>query len=217
MDVITLDAQPRELGSSAARAVRRDGDVPCVLYGPHQEPVHFRVPVLALRPLIYTAETHRVTLELDGESYECITKHIDYHPVTDVPVHADFYALTAGEEITMTVPVAIVGAAPGVKAGGILSQPLNELTVRCLPKDIPSSIEVDISELEIGDSIHVSDIAGEGLAIETDPSRTIVSIMAPTAEPVEEDEAGLLLEGDLPEGEGDGEGEETEGEEPEEG
>ncbi len=219
MDVLTLDAQPRDLGTAAARAVRRQDEVPCVLYGPHQEPIHFRLPVLAMRPLIYTSETHRVSLELNGESYDCILKAIDFHPVTDVPVHADFYALTAGEAISMTVPIQLVGAAPGVKAGGILSQPLNEIVVRCLPKDIPGHVEIDISALEIGSSLHVSDISVENAEIETDPARTVVTITAPRAEEEPEEVDSLLLEGEEPlegeEAEGDGEepaeGDNTEG------
>lgn len=216
MDVIKLQAQPRALGGSSARAIRREGEVPGVLYGPHLEPVHFRVPVLDLRPLIYTAETHVVTLELDGESYDCILKDIDYHPVTDVPSHIDFYALTAGEEITMTVPVQVVGVAVGVQEGGILAQPLNEITVRCLPKDIPGNVEIDVTDLRIGDALHVSDLSLPNVSIETDPSRTVVTVMAPQAEPVEEEPEGILLEGEaaeLEEGEEAEEGGET-GEEP---
>src|SRR5690554_5759504 len=184
MDVITLNAQPRTLGSSAARAARRAGEVPCVLYGPNQEPVHFQVSVLDLRPLIYTAESHRVSVTVEGESYDCITRHVDFDPITDVPAHVDFYALTAGQEVTLTVPVALVGDAAGVRAGGILSQILNELEIRCLPKDIPNQIELDISELEVGDSRHVSDLTVENVTILTDDSRTVVTITAPVAEEV---------------------------------
>lgn len=205
MDVITLEAQPRELGKTAAKAIRRAGEVPCVLYGPHAEPVHFRVPVLSLRPLIYTAEAHRVSLEVDGESYDCLLKDIVFHPVTDVPTHVDFYALTAGEEITMSVPVTLVGTAPGVQAGGVLSQPLTEIEVRCLPMHIPGHVEVDISEMEIGDVIHVDVISLENVTIETDPARTVAVVNAPMAEPVEEEpEEGLLLEGEEIAGEGEG-------------
>jgi len=199
MDVITLEAKPRALGTAAAKAVRREGEVPCVLYGPHQEPVHFRVPVLALRGLIYTSEAHRVTLSLDGETYDCILKNITYHPVTDVPSHVDFYALTAGEALNVTVPILLVGTPEGVKAGGTMAQPLNEVEVRCLPKDIPGHVEIDVSALEIGDSLHVSDLTVEGVEVVTDAARTIVTIAAPTAEPVEEEtEADLLEEGELP-------------------
>lgn len=212
MDVITIEAQPRETGKRAAKDIRRAEEVPCVLYGAHTDPVHFRVPVLALRPLIFTSETHRVTVELDGGAFDCILKHVDFHPVTDVPIHADFLALTEGETITMMVPVVTVGTAPGVKAGGILSQPLNDLQISCLPQDIPGQIEVDVSELEIGDAVHVSDLSVENVEVLTDPSRTVVTVAAPRAEEEPEEEEGLLLEGEeLPEGEL------PEGEEAEEG
>lgn len=191
MDVITLDAQPRDLGKSASRAIRRNKEVPCVLYGPHAEPVHFRLSVLDMRPLIFTSTAHLVDLNLDGETYSCILKDVTYHPVTDVPVHADFYALTAGEAITVTVPVVLTGSAPGVEAGGILNQTLNEIELSCLPKHIPGSIEVDISALGLGDSLHVSDLSVENVEILTDEARTVVTINAPRKE--EEPEADEML------------------------
>ncbi len=208
MDAITLDAQPRDTGKRAVKAIRRAEEVPCVLYGQHTDPVHFRVGLLDMRPLIYTAETHVVSLTVEGEAYEAIVKHIDFHPVTDVPIHADFLALTAGETLDMVIPVVTIGIAAGVKAGGLLSQPLNELEVRCLPKDIPGQIEVNVEGLEIGDSVHVSDLEVENVEVLTDPARTVVTITVPRAEEEPEEDEGLLLgedgepiEGELPEGE----------------
>jgi len=219
MDGITLDAQPRDTGKRATKAIRRAEEVPCVLYGQHTDPVHFRVPILDLRSLIYTAETHVVSVNVGGESHDAIVKNIDFHPVTDVPIHMDFLALTAGETLDMVIPVVTVGIAAGVKAGGILSQPLNELEVRCLPKDIPGQIEIDVASLEIGDSVHVSDLEVENVEILTDEARTVVSITAPRAEEEPEEEEGLLLEGEgiegeLPEGE-EGDAEEGDADEAE--
>ena len=207
MDTITLDAQPRETGKAATKAIRRAEEVPCVLYGPHQEPLHFRVPVLDMRPLIYTAETHRVAVHLDGESYDCLLKEVSFDPITDVPRHADFQALTAGETIKMTVPLQLVGMPKGVKDdGGELLQPLNEIEIECLPKDIPSHAEADVSELGIGDSLHLSDVTLENVTFLTDLSRTIATVVAPRKEEVEETEdlLGLApMEGEeAPEGEG---------------
>lgn len=217
MDAIKLEVKPRETGKRAAKETRRAEEVPCVLYGQHTDPVHFRVPVLDMRPLIYTAETHVVTFSLGDESYDCIVKHIDFDPITDVPIHADFLALTAGETLDMTIPVVLVGTAPGVKAGGVLSQSLNDLEVRCLPKDIPGHIEVNVEGLEIGDALHVSDLTVENVEVLTEPGRTIVTVSAPRVEEEPEEEEGLLLEGEaLPEGEVP-EGEEAEGEEEAEG
>ena len=210
MDFRTLEAKSRETGKRSSRVIRREGQVPCVLYGQHTDPVHFRVPVLDMRPLIYTAENHLVMVKLGSDEFECILKTVDYHPVTDTPIHADFLALTAGETLTLTVPVVTVGTAPGIKAGGILSQPLNDLEISCLPKNIPGQVEVSIEGMEIGDSVHVSDIEMEDVEILTDPARTVVTITVPRAEEEPEEEEGLLLEGELAEGE---EGELADGEE----
>ena len=201
MQTITLNVQPRELGKKAVKAVRRDGNVPCVLYGSHTKPVHFSVPVLDLRPLIHTSETYLIAFAVDGEEHECIVKTVDFHPVSDVPMHLDFQALTRGEAITVTVPIRLEGMAAGVKDGGNLSQPLFELEIRCLPKDIPGHISVDVSELNIGDSLHVSDIGlSEEIELLTDLDRTLVNVAAPRVEVEPEVEEALELydeEGEL--------------------
>jgi large subunit ribosomal protein L25 len=200
MDTLNLNARPRETGKAAVKATRRDGLVPCVLYGPHQEPVHFAVEVLDLRPLIQTSETHRVALAVDGTTYDCILKTVDYHPVTDVPIHIDFQALTMGEKMTMSVPIHLEGNAVGVREGGVLGQPLHELEVRCLPRDIPGHISVDISNMHVGDTLHVSDLAlGEEIEVLTDPERTIVTLSSPRV--ATEDEADLGLAAEPAEGE----------------
>ena len=193
MDVITLEASPRGTGKQAAKAVRREGNVPCVLYGSHQEPVTFQVPELSLRPLIYTQETHRVTIKVDGGSYDCILKDLNFHPVTERPIHADFQVLAKGEHITMTVPVHYEGSARGVRDGGDLQVNVHELTVRVLPENIPGHIAVDISELGIGDSLHMSDIDVPNVEFVDEADRTLVTVLAPRVEAVEgeEDEAAL--------------------------
>jgi large subunit ribosomal protein L25 len=208
MDTLTLNVQPRETGKKAVKATRNAGLVPGVLYGAHQEPVHFAAEVLDLRPLIHTSATHRVELAIDGTSkpYDCIVKTVDFHPVTDVPIHMDFLALTQGEKLTMTVPIHLDGAAVGVKNGGVLGQPLHELEIRCLPKDIPGSISVDISAMEIGDSIHVSDLGiGGDIEVLTEGSRTLVTVSAPRVEVEEEpaDTLGLLGAEAIDDDEGD--------------
>ena len=201
MDTLTLDVASRDLGKKATKAVRNAGRVPCVLYGHSTPPVHFSVEQLDLRPLIFTTENYLVAVEVDGEAYEAILKEVTFHPVTDQPLHADFQALTRGESLSMTVPISLTGNAPGVKAGGLLSQPLNELEIRCLPKDIPGHFDVDVSMLEVGDSIHVRELGvGDAIEILTDPDRTIVTITAPRVveETAEED---ALADGVEPTGE----------------
>jgi large subunit ribosomal protein L25 len=205
MQTITLTAEPRGTGTSAARATRREGRVPAVLYGPHAEPVHFSLAALDMRPLVHTTETYRIALKLDGQTLDCVLKHVDYDPVTSLPAHADFYALTKGEKLTLTVPVLVVGNAPGVREGGDLMQPLHEIEVRCLPKDIPGHIEVDVSNLNVGDAIHVGDLAFEGVEIHGDPALPVVLVAGKKPEVLEEEAA---LQGEGAEAEG-AEGEEA--------
>ena len=215
MQSITLDPQPRETGKKATKAVRNAGLVPCVLYGAHTEPVHFAVETLQLRPLIFTAETYRVGISMDGQDHEAIVKQTVFHPITDAPIHVDFLALTAGEALTMTIPIRLEGTARGVKAGGILSQPLNDLTIRALPKDIPGHISIDITSMDVGESMHVSDLAfGDAIELVTDEQLTVATVTAPRALVEDEPEEEVLDPEAVPATEVDG-GEvlEAEGEE----
>ena len=158
MDTLTLTATARETGKKAAKATRKAGLVPCVLYGPHAEPVHFAVPTLALRPLIHTTEQHRVTVKVGGASLDAILKEVVFHPVTERPWHVDFQVLTAGELFTTTVPVELVGTPAAVRDGAELAQPIHQVEVRALPKDIPGHLSADVSELGVGDTFHVSQL-----------------------------------------------------------
>ena len=197
MQSIALDARPRETGKKATKAVRNAGLVPCVLYGSHTEPVHFAVETLALRPLIFTAETYRVGITVDGEGHEAIVKEAIFHPITETPIHVDFLALTAGESLTMTIPIRLEGTPRGVKAGGILSQPLNDLTIKALPKDIPGHVSIDISTLDVGESLHVEDLGlGGSIEVLTNPGQTLATVTAPRALVEEEPETVDLLEGE---------------------
>lgn len=197
MDVITLDAQSREAGKRAARAARRTGDVPCILYGRHVETVAFQVSEKSLQPLIYTHETHLITVNLDSDSWECVVKDIVFHPVTDRPLHADFQVLQAGEQVTLSVPVRYLGTPIGQTEGGRITYVVNELEVSCLPKDIPSYIDVDVSAVAIGDTIHVSDLNLPNLEIHAPEDQILMTILKPRTleetttveEPLEGEEA----------------------------
>jgi large subunit ribosomal protein L25 len=162
----------------------------------------FQGPELELHPLIYTDETHVVSVNVEGKAYDCVMKQVEFHPVTDRPIHADFQVLTAGEAITLTVPVQYHGTPVGQTEGGDTQVILHEMQVRCLPKDIPSHIDVEISHLNIGDSIHVVTRSGqfEFLAPER---QTMVTVVAPkiVAADVDEDAESLLA--DSEEGEAD--------------
>lgn len=216
MDAITLEAQDRGVGKKAARAVRRAGNVPCVLYGHHTEAHSFQLPEASLKQLIYTTETHVVNVKLNGEEYSCILKDADLHPVTDRPLHADFLVLEAGEMVTLVVPIRFEGTPIGQKEGGNTQVILHELEVRCLPKDIPSHIDIDIADLAIGDAIHIADIQVEGVELQGRPEQTLVTVVPPRMLEVEEEEEEVEVELDeegrpiVPEGEAEEGEEETE-------
>ncbi len=192
MDVITLEAQPREVGRKTARATRRAGNVPCILYGHRVEPVAFQVSEKNLHPLIYTQETHLITVNLDSNSWKCVVKDIAFHPITDRPMHADFQVLQEGEQVTLSVPVRYLGTAIGHTQGGRLSFMLHELEVSCLPKDIPSYIDVDITEVGIGDAIHVGELEIENVDIHAPADQVLMTVIKPrvVVEEVALDEEG---------------------------
>ena len=182
MSEIKIKAEPRETGKKAAKAVRRAGRVPAVIYGHHVDPMPVQVPRKSLNPLIHTHETHRVAIDVDGKQYLCIMKDIDFHPLTDEPIHADFQVLQAGEEIYLKVPVQVIGTAKGVERGGELVIVLHELEIEALPKDIPSHIEIDISDLDIGDAIYVSDLNYPNITFLNPPDQAIVGVVGRAAE-----------------------------------
>jgi large subunit ribosomal protein L25 len=216
MDTITIEAEPRETGKKATKAVRNRNNVPCILYGPNTDPVAFQVPINTLNQLVYQRTTPILSIEVDGESWNCIMKEYDLHPITDRPIHADFQVLTEGRPITLTVPMRYEGIPEGQKEGGDTQYNFRDVQVRCLPEDIPSEIRVNVEDLEVGDSLHFYDLEVEGVEFQVRPEQTIVTVVAPRLEVLPEDEEeeelleGELEEGELPEGE---EGEVPEGEE----
>jgi large subunit ribosomal protein L25 len=196
MATIQLDAEKREkLGGSTALQLRKQGRVPGVLYGHGEASIPFHVKELALRPLIYTTETHTVNLNLAGSSTKAILREVQFHPVTDRVSHIDLVVLHAGEKIKVDIPVVLHGTSQGQKDGGIIDQPLHKLTVEVLPDAIPEHIEVDIRPLTIGHAIHVRDLpAHPTYTILGDENATIVSCTPPKAEVVAVEGAAAITE-----------------------
>lgn len=227
MDAFVIEAQSRETGSKAAREIRNNDRVPCVLYGRTVESTPIQIPIADLNKLIYRRTAPVAQVEMDGNTWHCILKDYDLHPLTDRPLHADFQALEEGDEVTLTVPVHYAGIPVGQQNGGDTQQIARELTISVLPENIPSQIEVDISELAIGDSLHVYDLETD-YKIKTSKNQTLVTVVAPqietapTTEAEEEEEEAVelteeeraeLSEEELAELEAAEEGEEAEGEE----
>ena len=181
-DIILSAEKRQKLGGSTALQLRNEGRVPGVVYGHGEPSIPFHVKALDLRPLIYTQETHTVQLQLAGEAQpiRCILREVQFHPVTDRISHVDFIMLHAGEKIRIDVPVMLHGTPIGVRDGGVMDFTLHKLTIQVLPDAIPQHIDVDVTGLKIGQSIHVSDLpAHPGYTIDLDEHAVIVSIAAP--------------------------------------
>ncbi len=187
MKRVSLKAEKRETGKkNQVVGCRESGNVPGVVYGPDQETLPVAVSHRDLERLIYdSSHGHAIidlTIDENGKSKTVTTilKEVQLDPVQDVLLHADFYVVRMNEELDAVVSLVVVGRAPGVLVGGILEQALRDLQIRALPKDIPDGIDVDISDLEIKDSIHVSDlVVPDGVEITVPPDTLVVTVVPP--------------------------------------
>ena len=206
MEVISIKSQDRVVdGKKEAKRARRKGQIPCVMYGAGEN-LHFAVTPNEVKELIYTPDFKLAEIEINGTSHQCFIKDIQFHPVTDEVMHLDFFKLTDGKEVKIEIPIHFHGVSPGVKSGGTLTQKLRTLTVQLLPENIITEVSVDISEVELGDTIRVRDIGEmEGITVLTNPSIPIASVNVPRA--LRSAQAGA--EGEE-EGEAEGEGQEGE-------
>ena len=190
---IVLDVNVREnTGTGGSRAARRDGFVPGVIYGGDEAPVAVSVKYNEVLKAINSGQflSNMIEISHDGKSQKVLTKDVQFHPVTDMPVHLDFYRVTAKSIIEVEVSVNFVGedVAPGLKEGGTLNVVRYAIEVKCPAGSIPDSIEVDVSAMEIGEAIHISEVtlpAGVKPSI-TDRDFTIATIVASRAA-IEED------------------------------
>ncbi|MCX2742473.1 50S ribosomal protein L25/general stress protein Ctc [Mangrovivirga sp. M17] len=163
------------LGKKDARDLRVEGNVPCVLYG-GDEQIHFYAPAYLFRELVYTAEAHFAHINVEGKEYRAILQDIQFHPVSDIILHADFFEIHEGRPIKMDIPVHFEGKAPGVEKGGTLVKKRRLLRVKALPKNMPEHITVDISELDFHSSIKVQHIETENFDI-MDADRLSVAVV----------------------------------------
>ncbi len=163
-------------------SIREEGNVPCVVYGPGiKEQIHFYSPAILFRDLIYTPEVHMVELNIEGEKIKAILREAQFHPVSEVLLHADFLAFSDDKPITMNIPVEIHGSSPGIMKGGKLEIKSRTLAVKGLAENLPDSIPVNISKLELGKSIKVGELSVEGFDIMTSTNVTIATVGIPRA------------------------------------
>ncbi len=182
MKTMTIEGQLRkDLGKKASRSLRREEQVPCVLYGGGDN-IHFSAPSTAFRHVVYTPDFLKIDLNLDGNHYEAIIKDIQYHPVKDDVEHVDFQLLQKGIPLATQIPVKLVGSSPGVREGGKMKVRVRKLIVKVAdPKYLVESISVDISELQLGRSVRVSDLKVEGVEIMNSPGIPVATCEIPRA------------------------------------
>lgn len=196
-DVETLAASPRnETGKRAARRMRADGRVPCVVYGHKEDPVSLTVNHYDLETLIRHNQ-RMLDLDVGGKTERVLITEIQHDTWNTEILHADFIRVAMDETIRLQVPIELKGHAKGEDEGGVREQQMTEVEVECLPGDIPESIIVSIAEMEVTDSLHVRDIEPpQGVTVVTDPDYLVVTIAQPTEVVEEETEAAEgLIEG----------------------
>ncbi|MCS4239354.1 large subunit ribosomal protein L25 [Myroides gitamensis] len=175
MKSITIKGSEREsVGKVSTKALRNAGMVPCVVYGGEQSAIHFTAEEKAFKSLVYTPNVHTVVIELEGgKKINAILQDIQFHPVSDKILHIDFYQLFDDKEITLEVPIKIAGNSKGVMAGGVLNINNRKLKVRALPANLPDFVEVNISNLEMGNKLYVTDITTDNYKL-LHPDNTVV-------------------------------------------
>lgn len=176
MKSITIEGQLRtESGKKATRQIRSQKQVPGVIYGGEKE-INFSAPATAFKNLVYTPEFLTAEVTVEGKTYSCILKDIQFHKVTDELIHVDFLELVENKKVIASLPLKYVGTPTGVKAGGKLVLKAKSLKVKAYPKDLKAAIEVDISDLNLNENIRVEDVKSEGVEILNSPRIPIASV-----------------------------------------
>ncbi len=179
-NVITVEATDRPKGKTALKNLRNEKKVPAVAYGPKvKDNLHVSIPELELEKVLAANQKTLIKLVHNKKEYHTLVQSIEYHPVTDRPLHVDLFAMEEKTPVTIEIPIRLSGTPQGVAEGGRLYQPLRRIVVQCLPKDIPAEIVLDISELTIGDTIDVESIDVEGIEPLRASFRTIAVIRPP--------------------------------------
>ncbi|MFT4152764.1 50S ribosomal protein L25 [Parafilimonas sp.] len=177
MKTITIEGQLRtEIGKKATRQLRSQELVPGVIYGGAQE-VNFSAPAKAFKPLVYTPEFQLAEVKVDGKSYTCILKDLQFDKVKDNLIHIDLLELVGDKKVIADLPLKFNGTPAGVKEGGKLITKMKSLKVKTLPKHLKENIEVDISELKLNENIRVEDVKAENMEIMNSPRIPIASIV----------------------------------------
>lgn len=188
MKSITIEGTQREeLGSKSAKQLKRDGQVPCVIYG-GDEPIHFYAEQGSFRDLVYTPQAYVVEVKVGDKTVKAVMQDIQFHPVSDLIEHIDFIQLIDGKAVSIDVPVNLIGNARGVRNGGRLKFNLRKLRVRATENNLPESIDINIENLRIGQSIRIDSLDHPNFDILNAQSAVVVSIQTARNAVDEDDE-----------------------------
>jgi len=165
-----------ELGKKSSKELRKTGNVPCVIYGKEKN-VHFHAPELSFKNLIYTPEAHLVDLIIDNKAQKVVLKDVQYHPVSDKILHADFIEVFDDKPVIINIPIKVSGDSIGVIAGGKLNIKKRNLKVKGLPGDLPEHLDIDITNLKIHESVKVGDMSFDKIEL-LDPKKLMVLTIA---------------------------------------
>lgn len=183
-EIYKLEGEARETGKKSTAGLRDGLRVPAVLYGPKvEENVHFSVLESDLEKILSVSQTKLQELTVNGKTYNTLLKNVEFDPVSDRALHADFYVLDPETRVKLRVPIRLNGTPKGVTdGGGRILQTLRIVRINVIPEKIPAVFELDVSDLDIGDSLHVSELDMEGIDPLDDPRRTIVTVAPPKSE-----------------------------------
>lgn len=204
MKSITIQGTKREsVGKKSTKALRDAELVPCVVYG-GAETLNFSAEERSFKGLVYTPDAHTVSIEVDGQTIPAVLQDIQFHPITDKILHADFYQLADDKPVVMEVPVRLTGRAKGVVSGGALRQSFRKLKLKALPANLPDEIVVDVTPLKIGNKLYVGDIKTDGFTFMHPDNAVVVAVkmsrtaMKGGAAVEDDDEEETAAEGEAP-------------------
>jgi len=165
-----------ELGKKSSKLIRKSGSIPCVIYG-KKENIHFYAPELSFKNLVYTPEAHLVKLSIEDKEFRAVLKDMQFHPVSDKILHADFIEIFEDKPVVIGIPIKVTGDSAGVIAGGKLSIKKRNLKVKGFPADLPEFLPIDITDLKIHESVKVGDLSFEKIEL-LDPKKVMVLTIA---------------------------------------
>jgi large subunit ribosomal protein L25 len=176
MKTLEIKATKRaDFGKKAAKAFRREGQIPCIMYGGGEE-IAFTVDTKAVKPLIYTPNSYIVEIEIDGKVEKAVMREAQFHPIREQVLHIDFYRVVEGKPVAIALPVRLTGNAEGVKVGGKLALSARKLVVSGLMENLPDELVVDVTPLKVGQTIFVGDLAFEGLQFLSPATQAVCAV-----------------------------------------